>query len=132
MGADNRRREPTFAEIAAAARKTTGHPFDGRHPNRILQDGAWDAEGRYWERQRGWLTRENVERLLASAVLVVLQDMDGTRWYSRRDGLALWRGRLAGQFVGGDESAFVVETVYRAERWSRPDDSHLVWFYEHC
>ncbi len=111
MGGDKRRREPTFAEIAATARKTAGHPLDGRHHRRVIGDDAWDAEGRHWERQRGWLTREEVENLLASAVLVVLEDIDGARWYSPDDGRALWRGRLAARFIEDSTVEHMEEAV---------------------
>ena len=138
MPLDKRRREPTFAEIAAGARKTAGHPLDGRHHKRVLDDGAWDEEGRYWERQQRWLGREDVERLLSNAVLVVLHNIDGAQWHSGPDGRALWRGRLSSRFIEDntvkhmEAAGWPDKAVYSAEMRSRPDSGHLLWFEEHC
>lgn len=137
-----RRRDPTFAEMVQQVPKVSDHPRDGQSRNRGIDEGAWDPQGRFWERPERsaeWLSREDVERLLADGALLLCPsygDLGG--WYSNADGRVFWRDVLSKRFVEDnsiaefEEAGWPVEAVYSAKLCTRPDGAQLIWLEEHC
>lgn len=136
-----RRRQPTFAEMVDRTPKVAAHPRDGQSRNRVDDRGGWDKEGRYWERERRgeWLSREDVERHLASGALLLAHSYGdlSSAWFSK-EGRSLWRDVLSQRFIEDngvsdfEEAGWPEQAVFSAELCTRLDGERLIWFEEHC
>lgn len=132
-----RERHTSFEAMVREQRRSLGDPRDGRSRDRVTDDGAWDADGRFWPRSEDVLSATEVEDALGSVDLVGIQGgyERPPRWYPGTSARAVWRDEVGEHFAPqGDLRAggWPTEVAYVAELRRRPDGQTLLWFGGAC
>jgi hypothetical protein len=134
-----RQRAPAFNEVVAKSRADVSrHPRDGQSSNRVTDEGAWDADGKYWPAANHYLSRVEVEALLdAPGLAVAIHGGYGrpVRFLGPGETRRVWAVEVRDHFADeGDlgSGGWPDHVAYLAELRQRPDGSRLLWFGGQC
>lgn len=99
-----------------------------------MNDRLWDERGQEWRKQSGWLSHDDITRLVTTARVAVheygmpvvwLPAADAQRWWGRAQ-----RHTQNGQAVAGSRAGDGY--TYAAARWTSGDSAELLVFEAFC
>ncbi len=112
------------------------HPRDGRSKNRLVDDGFWDDEGRFWMTDASYASRSDIEHLIGTVPLAVHPGYGRPlEFYRAEDGRRVWVARLRAQFLDDadpEDPGPPGHIVYQARILNRSDGTRMLWFDGQC